>query len=170
MSDLLSSYLDIVKSLHEEEFRLIVASIMAVQTRHATYLRTVIDRSPFTTAFETPLGLQQTLTGTSNFIPGNVTGVLEFMNTDCPEYVIIVSQISGQMAILGTTADKPLDSLVDPNTTGVRFTTKPLAGAAEAGLDLYVLITQGLDQVCLTPTFRTKWGTSNLWLLLTFDR
>lgn len=122
-----SSYLDIAKSLHEEDFREIVASIMAVQTRHATYLRTVLGRSPFTTAFETPLGLQQTLTGTSNFITGNVTGVLEFMNTDCPD-------------------------LVDPSTTGIRFTTKALAGAAEAGGDLYILITQGLDQVTVPVT------------------
>ena len=74
------------------------------------------------------------------------------------------------MSIFDRRTDKRLGSLVDPSTTGIRFTTKALAGAAEAGGDLYILITQGLDQVCLTPAFCTKWDMSNLWPLLTSVR
>ncbi|MCJ1365651.1 hypothetical protein MMC16_004776 [Acarospora aff. strigata] len=75
-----SAYIGAAPSIMNKDYLTAAASILAVEARHTSYIRSQLDLSPFPNPFDTPLGFNKVFTLAAQFITGGNSPVtLPFM-------------------------------------------------------------------------------------------
>ncbi|KAG4412707.1 hypothetical protein IFR04_014172 [Cadophora malorum] len=143
-----SAYLGAAQAIVDKGYLTAAGSILTVESRHSSYIRSVLKQVPFPKAFDTPLDFNQVFSLAAQFITGFAPGDPALPFKAFPALTLQPSQY-------------PYTAGSSPITFSAAYKNAKKAGLIAEGQKVYAVLFSGLD-VYYVETYQTRGNAGDL--------